>query len=197
MVLAHAQPRAVPDPQAVGRVHRQPDPAGHAGQPQSPTYSASGYKLKPLMRAILTHPLIFESIDEPNLIKPPMVYMVGVLRQLDAPLQGTPSCRRAMNNMQQRDLPAAERRGLGGRHVVAEHEHRAGALRPDRRVPVPASTRTTTTETPGTGRRRVNYPADIDGETAQAAYDRAYASVNKPWISAATRDNAHRPTRPR
>ena len=26
------------------------------------------------------------------------------------------------------------------------------------------------------------------GETAQAAYERAYASVGKPWISSATRD---------
>ena len=48
-----------------------------------------------------THPLIFESIDEPNLIKPPMVYMVGALRQLGAPLKGT-YMQAAMNNMQQR-----------------------------------------------------------------------------------------------
>ena len=101
-MLAHAQPRAVPDPQAVGGVHRQPDPAGHARQPGQPPTRRSGYKLKPLLRAILTNPLIFESIDEPNLIKPPMVYMVGALRQLDAPLQAQPRCRAAMNNMQQR-----------------------------------------------------------------------------------------------
>ena len=77
------------------------------------------------------NPLIFESIDEPNLIKPPIVYIVGVLRQLGAPLKH--------NYMQSgdeqhaaADLPAAERRGLGGRHVVAEHEHGPGPLRPDR-----------------------------------------------------------------
>ena len=62
---------------------------------------ASGYQLKPLMRGILINPLIFESIDEPNLIKPPIVYIVGVLRQLGAPLKGT-TLQRAMNNMQQR-----------------------------------------------------------------------------------------------
>ena len=28
-------------------------------------------------------PLIFESIDEPNLVKPPIVQIAGVLRQLD------------------------------------------------------------------------------------------------------------------
>ena len=32
-------------------------------------------------------PLIFESLDEPNLVKPPIIYMVGVLRQLGAPLR--------------------------------------------------------------------------------------------------------------
>jgi uncharacterized protein (DUF1800 family) len=36
----------------------------------SADYRASGYKLKPLIRSILLHPLIFESIDEPNLVKP-------------------------------------------------------------------------------------------------------------------------------
>ena len=75
------------------RVHRQPDPAGHARQRSVAAYRANGYKLKPLIRGILMHPLIFESIDEPNLIKPPIVYMVGVLRQLGAPLQAAPSCR--------------------------------------------------------------------------------------------------------
>jgi hypothetical protein len=34
----------------------------------------------------------------------------------------------------------------------------------------------------------LNYPADVVGETPQAAYDRAYASVGRPWISSATRD---------
>ncbi len=65
------------------------------------TYKTSGFKLKPLLRAILNDARIFESIDEPNLIKPPMVYMIGALRQLGAPLKGT-FMQGAMNNMQQR-----------------------------------------------------------------------------------------------
>ena len=40
------------------------------------------------MRGILNHPLIFESIDEPNLVKPPIVYLVGVLRQLERAAEG-------------------------------------------------------------------------------------------------------------
>jgi uncharacterized protein (DUF1800 family) len=48
-------------------------------------YKAGGYALRPLIRGILTHPLIFESLGEPNLVKPPVVYFVGLLRQLGAP----------------------------------------------------------------------------------------------------------------
>ena len=43
-------------------------------------YTASGLRLRPVLRGILTHPLIFESLDEPNLVKPPVVYLVGLLR---------------------------------------------------------------------------------------------------------------------
>ena len=57
--------------------------------------------LRPLLRGILGHPLIFESLDEPNLIKPPIVYLVGVLRQLGAPMKGN-YMTGALTNMQQR-----------------------------------------------------------------------------------------------
>jgi hypothetical protein len=65
------------------------------------TYRANGYQLKPLIRGILAHPLLMESIDEPNLIKPPMVYIVGALRQIDAPLKSN-HIETAMNSMQQK-----------------------------------------------------------------------------------------------
>jgi hypothetical protein len=32
-------------------------------------------------------------------------------------------------------------------------------------------------------------PADVLGETPQAAFDRAYASVNRPWLSQGARDS--------
>jgi uncharacterized protein (DUF1800 family) len=59
------------------------------------------YKLKPLIRAILAHPLLMESIDEPNLIKPPIVYIIGALRQFDAPLKHN-EIETSMNAMQQK-----------------------------------------------------------------------------------------------
>ena len=45
-------------------------------------YTAGGRKLKPLVRSILTNPQLFESIDEPNMIKPPVVFVTGTLRAL-------------------------------------------------------------------------------------------------------------------
>ena len=52
-------------------------------------YTASNpkYQIRPVIRGILMHPLIFESLNEPNLVKPPIIFMVGVLRQLGAPLR--------------------------------------------------------------------------------------------------------------
>ena len=50
-------------------------------------YLQSGTQLQPLLRGILSHPLIFDSLDEPTMIKSPVVYTVGVLRATGAPLQ--------------------------------------------------------------------------------------------------------------
>ena len=55
IVLAHRAARAVPDPQAVGRVHRRPDPAGDARHARQP-YESSNYKLRPVIRGILSRP---------------------------------------------------------------------------------------------------------------------------------------------
>jgi len=43
-------------------------------------------QIKPLLRKILTHPDLFASIDEPNMLKTPVVYAVGVLRALARPI---------------------------------------------------------------------------------------------------------------
>ena len=73
-------------------------------------YRASGYQLKPLIRAILAHPLIFESIDEPNLIKPPMVYIVGALRAARRAAEAQPRRGGDEQHAAARLLPAERRR---------------------------------------------------------------------------------------
>jgi hypothetical protein len=42
------------------------------------------------------------------------------------------------------------------------------------------------TETPAPA-ANVNYPPDVSPESAEAVFERAYASVNRPWISNDTR----------
>ena len=44
------------------------------------TYRASGLRIKPLVRAILEHPQLYKSLDAPDLVKCPVVYVAGALR---------------------------------------------------------------------------------------------------------------------
>jgi uncharacterized protein (DUF1800 family) len=55
-----------------------PDPATLAALIK--TYTSSGFQLKPLIEEILTSPALFASLDEPNMVKPPVVYVVGAMR---------------------------------------------------------------------------------------------------------------------
>jgi uncharacterized protein (DUF1800 family) len=143
-------------------------------------YKTSGFKLKPLLRAILNNAQIFESIDEPNLIKPPMVYMAGALRQLGAPLRGT-TLQTAMNNMQQRVYRPPNVAGWeGGMSWLNTNTVLARWDLITRVQWLKYSANYTGTAAP---------PVDVVGETPQAAFDRAYASVNRPWLSQGTRDS--------
>ncbi len=149
-------------------------------------YTGSGFQLKPLIRSILLDPLIFESISEPNLIKPPIVQLAGVLRQLGAPLKHN-SMQTAMINMQQRIYRPPNVAGweggmswlntntVQGRFdliVKAQYLRYSNYYR-NTEVPAPAAS--------------INYPPDPNPETADALFQRAYDAVNRPWISAATK----------
>jgi len=153
----------------------------------SAEYRGNGYQLKPLIRGILMSPEIFESIDEPNLIKPPIIYMVGVLRQLGAPVKHS-QLQGPMNSMQQRIYRPPNVAGWeGGMSWLNTNtvQARFDTVRIAQYLKYSNYYVNTETPVPATS---VNYPADVVGETPQAALDRAYASVNRPWISSATRD---------
>ncbi len=49
-------------------------------------YRGNGKKIKPLVKAILNDPALLASPDEPTMIKPPIVFAIGVLRALGAPI---------------------------------------------------------------------------------------------------------------
>lgn len=153
----------------------------------SAEYRGNGYQLKPLLRGILRSTEIFESLEEPNLIKPPIIYMVGVLRQLDAPVKHT-QLQGPMNNMQQRIYRPPNVAGWeGGMSWLNTNTVQARFDTVRIAQYLKYSNFYVNTETPVPA-ASVNYPADVVGETPQAALDRAYASVNRPWISTATRE---------
>ncbi|MBE2315510.1 DUF1800 family protein [Solirubrobacter sp. CPCC 204708] len=148
----------------------------------SAEYRANGYQLKPLIRGILLNTEIFESLEEPNLIKPPVVYMVGVLRALGAPVKGN-VLQGPMNSMQQRIYNPPNVAGWeGGMSWLNTNTVQA---RFDM-VKVAQSLRYSNGYY-ADANAAASYAPDVRGETAAEVLERAYASVGRPWISGATR----------
>jgi uncharacterized protein (DUF1800 family) len=132
--------------------------------------------LRPVIRGILTHPLIFESIGEPNLVRAPVVYLVGLLRALGAPMKGT-HVRVALDNMQQRPYRPPNVAGWEG--GLAWFNSNTVQARFDAIVRVQYLKYST------------YYPGQtvptIPVETAQETFNRAYLAAGSPWLSDGTR----------
>jgi uncharacterized protein (DUF1800 family) len=131
-------------------------------------YVSSGLQLVPLLRGILSHPLIFDSLAEPTMTKPPVLYAVGVLRTLGTPLHDRVQTDALFNMQQQPYHPPNVAGWEGGLSwlTTATSVARFGLIT----------------------RSLASLPiADVPGETAQAALDRAYATAGSPWVSATTR----------
>jgi uncharacterized protein (DUF1800 family) len=137
--------------------------------------------LRPLLRGILGHGLIFESLDEPNLIKPPIVYLVGVLRQLGAPMKGN-SMTVALTNMQQRPYRPPNVAGWEGGMSWLNTNTVQGRFDAAVRAQVLMYS---ATSYPRPGQVEVDRGAS---ETPAALVERAYASVGRPWLAPGTRD---------
>jgi uncharacterized protein (DUF1800 family) len=131
-------------------------------------YTSGGYQLAPMLRNLLRHPLMFDSLEEPTMIKPPVVYTAGLLRTLGAPLRDTVQTN-ALDAMTQQPYHPPN---------VAGWE---GGL----------SWMTTTTSVARfqlvvSLQKLLPTPADVPGESAQQAFDRAYTACGSPWLSAQT-----------
>jgi uncharacterized protein (DUF1800 family) len=138
------------------------------------TYTAGGQLLLvPLLRKILTHPLMFESLDEPNMIKPPVVYYVGVVKAMDAPLRDYWPAQ-TLTGMQQLLYNPPNVAGWEG--GLSWLNTSTIAQRFDALISL----------------QHLKYKTSFvdeggSGETSQQAFDRAYAAVGGPWLSPATR----------
>jgi uncharacterized protein (DUF1800 family) len=129
------------------------------------TYLGSGMQLAPLLRGILSHPLIFDSLGEPTMIKPPVVYAVGVLRALGAPLRDRWQTD-ALNRMQQQPYHPPNVAGWEG--GLSWMTTSTSSARFDLVVRCQALLPPVT---------------DIPRETPQQALARAYSTCGSPWIS--------------
>ena len=128
VVLAPPEPRAVPGPEAVARVHPHRARRGDACATWCACTRARGFRLKPLVRRILTHPAMLASVREPNMIKPPVVLRGGDDEGARPRHHRRLALQRAPRHGPDPVLPA-DGGGVGGRHRMAQHQHRARALR--------------------------------------------------------------------
>ena len=133
------------------------------------TYLDNGLQVKPVLKKILTNSQLYESIDEPNMIKSPTVYVVGVMRGLKVPITDE----RVSNFLGQMGqlpfYPPTVAGWEGGPSWLNTNTvlGRYGFVQ----------------ELVG---KMTDY-ADNPTETPQAAFDRAYAAVANPWLSAGSR----------
>ena len=131
------------------------------------TYTSGGYQLKPVLQQILNHPSLFESIDEPDMIKQPVVYVVGAMRALGLGVTDS-TANDYLDAMGQ--LPYFPPN-------VSGWEGGLSWLNTDTALARFAFITTLLAQT------KIQ---DVPGETADAAYARAYAAAGSPWLSSGT-----------
>jgi uncharacterized protein (DUF1800 family) len=125
-------------------------------------------RLKPVLRRILTDPHVFSSISEPNMVKPPVVYAVGLMRCIGATItDSTPAdYLDAMGQLPYHPPNVAGWEGglswLNTNTVLARFEFAGEMI--DQRP-----------------------PTDKAGETASAALARALAACTNPWMATGTK----------
>jgi uncharacterized protein (DUF1800 family) len=130
-------------------------------------YTSSGKGLKATLTLILNHPALFDSIAEPNMIKPPIVYVVGAMRALGLGVTDS-TANDYLDAMGQLPyFPPTVAGWEGGLSWLNTNSALArfgfvGELLSKTII------------------------ADVLGETASAAYSRAYAAVLEPWLAPGT-----------
>lgn len=137
------------------------------------TYNSRGRRLRPVLKKILQHRALFESVGEPNMLKAPVVYVPGVMRAMGLPVvNATPRAR--MQAMGQEPYFPPDVSGweygpawLDTTTAIARFRLVADFTNIDVAARIDAT--------------------DIANETPQQAFDRAYAAVTRPWLAPGTR----------
>ncbi len=137
------------------------------------TYRRSGLRIKPVVRQILAHPALYARLEQPDMVKCPVVYVAGALRTTGSHItHGYPTWLLATMGQQPFRPPsvagwdwgpawmssnAMRQRFVLGNYVVAY------------------------------GRPRVKKGAQPASLPAREQYDRAWRAVGRPQVSARTR----------
>jgi uncharacterized protein (DUF1800 family) len=135
------------------------------------TYNDSGRQIKPVVRKILTHPQMYDSLGEPNMVKPPIVYVVGALRATGLPIVN----RDAYDYLSRMGQVPYFPPNVSGWEYGLAFLNTNTALERWRFAANLAN-------------RPEIAPQDIPGETPEQAVDRAYQSCGRPWLSARTKE---------
>jgi uncharacterized protein (DUF1800 family) len=130
------------------------------------TYVRRGLRLRPVLKKILTSRAMFESANEPNMIKSPVVFVAGTMRAMGLTItSGTP--RNAMQSMGQDPYFPPDVSGWEGGQAWLDSNTAIARFRLLNDLNSDA----------------VIDRTDATSENAQQAYDRAYAAVGKPWLA--------------
>ncbi len=133
------------------------------------TYVRRGFRIRPVLRKILTHRALFESIAEPNMIKAPAVFVPGAMRAMSVFVTGSGPRFRMQSMGQEPCFPP----DVSGWEYGPAWLDTNTAINRFRLV------------SELTQNQAVDL-VDVPGETPQQAYDRALAAVGQPWLSPAT-----------
>jgi uncharacterized protein (DUF1800 family) len=131
------------------------------------TYTGGGMAIKPLIKFILNHPALYASIGEPDMIKPPIVFVVGAMRALGVGVSDTTASDFLDSMGQVPYFPPTVAGWEGGLSWLNTNTALArfgfvGQLLSKATI------------------------ADVSPETPAAAYARAYAAVLEPWLAPGT-----------
>ena len=135
----------------------------------APVKGKPGLLLKPVIRKILLHKSIFESLDEPHMVKPPVVYVVGMMRALGVHItDSTPHDYLAEMGQLPYNPPNVSgwEGGLSwlNTNTVLSRFSYAGVMMDGTKAE----------------------PKDTPGETSVAATKRALAAIGQPWVAGGT-----------
>jgi uncharacterized protein (DUF1800 family) len=137
-------------------------------------YRRGRQRLRPLLRRILTHPAMLDSVREPNMIKPPVVQAIGTMRALRLPITDE-SLYYALRDMGQLPyFPPTVAGWEGGTAWLNTNTALARFAMANRMLSLSYATLPT------------KAPEDVPGETPLQAFQRAHAAVGSPWLARGT-----------